>query len=149
MYYMTTLIKKPPISIPFISGDKTKVYTIHQGNTHIFSVQENGTAILSFRRKNDSIKFGKLLESHFCTTNQWPILNFEETFIYRVNKSSKLIYLDIKEWQEKDLKLFCIQNAFNILDIHNVDDNYKLYGKNIQWDVPLNFYIAMLNDKLI
>ncbi len=145
---MTTILKIPPRTV-HLKKNFNKKYTIHFDNSYIFTIQKNnGTSILSFRKYDDIIKFSKLLENYYELNEHWPMVNFEDTFVYKVNKSSKLRYLEVKEWKDTDLKYFCINYAFNMLDILTFDEN-TLKGNNVTWDVPLNCYIDMLNEKLL
>lgn len=147
---MSTIIKKniPPPFVKVGRGNNSKRYhTLHFDN-QVFTVQKNGTSILSFRNKGDALLFGKLLESHFELTHSWPMINFEDVLFFKNSKSNKLKFINTKEWQDVDLRDFCIEYYFNMLDIHNVEDEYKLVGNSIRWDAPMSIYIEMLNSRV-
>lgn len=131
------------------TGGNRKFHTLHF-NGRVFTIQKNGTSIVSFRDKSDAIRFGKLIESHFEITKKWPEINFEDTLLFRVTKnSSRLKYVNMKTWAEKDLVDFCVQNYFSMLDIHRFEHEYRLVGNSLFWEAPMNCYVNMLNNKLL
>ncbi len=144
----TTIIKNVPPFIRIGHGSRPKRYYTLHFDKQIFTVQKNGTSILSFRNKGDALRFGKLLESHFDLTHNWPTITFEDVLFFKNSKSNKLKYITMKDWQDDDLRDFCIEYYFSMLDIHNVEAEYKLVGKSIRWDVPMSIYIDMLNSRV-
>lgn len=142
---MTTIIK-PVIKTNF---ENSKLYTLHFRNS-VFTIQKNGTSVLSFRDKQDAVHFGKMLENHFDMTHEWPFVNFEETILYKTaSKTDRLKYLHMKNWKDDELRDFCIKNSFGMLDIFRFEDERRLVGNSFQWDVPMNFYIEPLNNRLL
>ena len=144
---MTTIsVSKPPLVIK--TEHNIRYHTLHCTKQFVFTVQKNGTSIVAFRNRKDATKFAKLLESHFDLTQTWPNINFEETLMFRSPENMRLKYLDISLWREQELQNFCVKNSFNLLDIHRIEDNFRLVGRSIKWEAPLNMYIEMLNEKL-
>lgn len=137
---------KPPGSVK--NGPQSRrFHTLHCGE-HIFTIQKNGTSVVAFRSKVDANRFGKLLESHFDLSLTWPNIDFEESIMFRKPKEQNLKYLYIKPWKEDDLRDFCIDNYMNMLDIFTIEDEYRLVGRSISWEAPMNFYVENLNKKL-
>ena len=91
----TIILPRVPRTIIRPGGDR-KYHTIHF-DRYIFTIQKNGTSVVAFRRERDVIRFSKMIESHFDLTHEWPIVNFEDTLLYRNTKSNKLKYINIKE----------------------------------------------------
>jgi hypothetical protein len=145
----SVVIKHPPS--PFVRigrGGRPKQYhTLHFDN-RVFTVQKEGTSVLSFRNKGDALRFGKLIESHFELTHCWPTIDFEDVLYFKNTKTNKLKFINTKEWKGDELRNFCIENYMNMLDIHNIENEYKLVGNSIRWDVPMSIYIDMLNSRL-
>ncbi len=141
---MTTVIKSPTVT-KMKSGTQ-RFHTIHLF-AQIFTIQKNGTSVLSFRNKSDAVHFGKILESHYELTNDWPVVNFEDAIFYDKNYPKRMKYLSTKQWYEDDIRDFCIENCFGMLDIITLENDYRLVGNAIHWDVPMNFYIDGLNKK--
>lgn len=125
-----------------------KFHTLHCSPQHIFTIQKNGTSVVAFRNKRDVNHFGKLLESHFELSMSWPHIDFEETLLFKKPKDHTLKYLYINTWREEDLRDFCIKNYLNMLDIFRLEDEYRLVGRSISWEAPMNFYVGQLNEKL-
>jgi hypothetical protein len=141
---MTTVVKSP--TKPQLKSGSKRFHTIHLFK-HIFTIQKNGTSVLSFRNKSDAVHFGKILESHYDLTNEWPVVSFEDTILYN-GSQKRMKYLNTKQWYEDDIRDFCIENCFGMLDIVAFENDYRLIGNAIQWDVPMNFYIEGLNKRL-
>ena len=123
-----------------------RFHTLHLVND-IFTIQNNGTSVVSFRNKYDAFHLGKMLESHFDMTHEWPIVNFEDSILYKQTKVSRLKYLRMKSWDEDKLREFCIKNNFSMLDIFSFQNDYRLVGRSIFWEVPPDYYVSMLNEK--
>jgi hypothetical protein len=145
-----SVIVKPP-STPFVNilrGTRSKNYhTLHFDN-RIFTVQKDGTSVLSFRNKGDALRFGKLVESHYELTYSWPTITFDDVLYFKNTKVNKLKYVKIQEWHGDQLRSFCIENYLNMLDINTVENEYRLVGNLIRWDAPMSIYIDMLNSRL-
>lgn len=141
---MTTVVKSP--TKPQLNTGSKRFHTIHLFK-HIFTIQKNGTSVISFRNKSDAVHFGKILESHYDLTNEWPVVSFEDTILYN-SSQKRMKYLYTKQWYEDDIRDFCIENCFGMLDIVSFENDYRLIGNAIQWDVPMNFYIEGLNKRL-
>jgi hypothetical protein len=144
---MTTT--NPVKNNPVVKLGANRIHTLHLNNKDIFTIQKNGTSVLSFRNKVDAIRFGKILESHYDLTKEWPVVEFEDTVLYRhSSKLNRLKYLSTKNWHEDDLRDFCIINCFGMLDIVKfADDDLRLIGHAIQWDTPMHFYVDSLTEK--
>lgn len=143
---MNTVIRRPVTKIN--TDESSKMHTLHFRNS-IFTIQKNGTSVLSFRNKQDAVHFGKMLENHFDMTQEWPFVDFEETVLYKTHqKQSNLKYLYTKKWQADELRDFCIRNSFGMLDIFKFEDDKRLVGNSFYWDVPMHMYIGTLNSRL-
>lgn len=136
---------RPPSSVKTVSSKR--FHTLHCGE-HVFTIQKNGTSVVAFRSKVDANRFGKLLESHFELSLTWPNINFEEAILFKKPKEQTLKYLYTKIWREDDLRDFCIENYMNMLDIFRIEDEYRLVGRCVSWEAPMDFYIDTLNKKL-
>ncbi len=124
-------------------------HTLHNHN-RVFTVQKNGPSIAAFRNKEDAIRFGKLLESHFDITHTWPVINFDDKVYLKAGRLPRLRYIDVNHWEdEEDLKMFCVTYGFSLLDIHRFENGHKLVGRAISWEVSPNFYIDVFNSRLV
>lgn len=146
---MPVVTSRPPPKDVRIGHGNKRYYTLHCVR-HVFTIQKDGTAVLAFRNKADATRFGKLLESHYEVSRTWPHVNFEESLFLKTPRDgdSKLKYLVVKSWKDDSLKSFCIEHYFSMLDILRIEGECRLVGKPIQWDVPMNMYIDMLNEKV-
>lgn len=130
------------------NGGNRKYHTIHF-NGHVFTIQKNGTAVLSFRKKEDANKFSKIIESHFDLTYSWPVIDFEQPVFYaQSSKTSRLKYVNVKMWNEDRLRDFCIINCFSMLDIHKFEDDNVLVGNSVFWEASPDFYANIFNERL-
>jgi hypothetical protein len=135
---------KPPITK--LHDGTGRFHTLHL-EKHVFTIQKHGTSVVAFRNKKDANQFGKLLESHYEISQVWPIINFEDTVFYKKPKDHVLKYLDINSWGEEDIRNFCVKNYMNMLDIFRLEDDYRLVGRSISWEAPMDFYIDRLNER--
>lgn len=144
---MLKTVPKVPVLTKTQHADKRKFHTLHLID-NVFTIQNNGTAIVSFRNKTDALHFGKMLESHFDMTHEWPIINFEDTILFRQSKVNRLKYLSMKSWEEEKLRQFCVKNYFSMLDIFKFENDFKLVGRSVFWEAESpNYYIELLNNK--
>lgn len=142
------IVTKPPGSVKARDlSNNRRFHTLHY-NEHIFTIQKNGTSVVAFRSKVDAHHFGKLLESHFELSRSWPAINFEDSILFRKPKEQTLKYLYMHTWKESELRDFCIDNYMNMLDIFRIEDDYRLIGRSVTWEAPMDFYIENLNRKL-
>lgn len=145
---MMTTTRIPVKNAPVVRYGQNKTHTLHL-STNIFTIQKNGTSVLSFRNKGDAVRFGKILESHYELTGDWPVIEFEDTVLYKYpSKVSRLKYVSTKNWNENDLRDFCIENCFGMLDITRFEDDRRLIGNAIRWEAPMHFYIDSLTRKI-
>ena len=139
-------VPKVPTIVKSLQHDKRKFHTLHLVD-NVFTIQNHGTAIVSFRNKSDALHLGKMLESHFDMTHEWPIINFEDSILYRQSKINRLKYLSLKSWDEEKLREFCISNNFSMLDIFNFESDFRLVGRSIFWETTPDYYISLLNNR--
>lgn len=146
---MLKTIPKVPALTKNQHSNKSKFHTLHLVD-NVFTIQNNGTAIVSFRNKSDALHLGKILESHFDMTHEWPTVNFEDSILFRQSKANRLKYLKLKSWDEEKIREFCIKNHFSMLDIFNFESDFRLVGRSIVWEADSpNYYIELLNNKLL
>ena len=138
----------PVKNVPAVRYGHNRTHTLHL-STNIFTVQKNGTSVLSFRNKADAVRFGKILESHYELSGDWPVIEFEDTILYKYpSRVNRLKYVSTKNWHENDLRDFCIKNCFGMLDITRFEDDRRLIGSAIHWEAPMNFYIDNLTKRI-
>lgn len=144
----TIVIPKLPGSIVKRVEGSRKFHTIHI-EERVFTIQKNGTSVVAFRRMNDIVRFSKMIESHYDLMREWPVINFEDTLMYKNTKTNKLKYVEIKDWDENILIAWCIRNTFSMLDIHIFEGDNRLVGRSIYWDaLDDEFYKKLLNQRL-
>jgi hypothetical protein len=100
------------------------------------------TNILSFKKESDAFEFGKLIEGHYALTREWPMINHHD--IWRYKNIETLKYLNLVEWDVDTLKMYCNLYIFDMLDIDYIEDEFRLRGSLIRWDIPLDFQIEYL-----
>lgn len=90
-----------------------------------------------------------MLETHFEMTHEWPIVNFEETVLYKhATKTTRFKYLYTKNWDDDDLRDFCIRNSLGMLEIFKFEEDMRLVGNSFVWEAPVEFYVEIFNDRL-
>lgn len=140
----TVIVPKVPVQNKRF-GENKKYYTLHF-DKQVFTVQKNGTSLVSFRKRDDAVRFGKMLETHFDMMHDWPTIDFEETILYKNTKSNRLKYINTRAWEEEQIRNFCVRNFFNMLDIHSFEDDNRLVGNLVSWEADPYFYSRLFDD---
>ena len=141
----TVIVPKVPLQHTRL-GENKRYYTLHF-DKRVFTVQKNGTSLVSFRKRDDAVRFGKMLETHFEMMHAWPTIDFEETILYKNTRSPRLKYINTRSWEkEEHIRNFCVRNFFNMLDIHKFEDDNRLVGNFVSWEADPYFYSRLFDD---
>jgi len=147
----STLIRPPSVikKMPRYGGGGGKLYTIHSTYKDIFTVQRNErTAVLAFRREDDAISFGKLLETSYEIEKKWPMFTLENDDLWFKYEERDLNHLTVINWESETLKTMCMTHDFGMIDIKKMSGMAKLSGVYYSWEADHNFWCMMLEEKL-
>lgn len=138
-----------------------KVYTIHDKQANPFTLQLNNpntnkdkSTVLAFNKFDDTVYSSKMLELNKRMFKEYPKINTNDNSLWVYNDENKhldLTDLSIKEWELDSLRIYSINNFFDILyidEIINEKTKYNFKGNLYRLDLTdIKFYINILNQK--
>jgi len=128
-------------------------WTIHNHPNHAFSVRMNEnsqTALVSFRKADDAILVGRMIEKHYIMQKEWPETE-GQIILPSVSKDAPLDFLFCKKWDFEELKIECTKNFLSMVTVDSLDTgrsglNFK--GKAFSFQAPVEFYMNRLKELL-
>jgi hypothetical protein len=133
-------------------GRERPLYTLHLNYTDIYTIQKSEkTAVIAFTKKADAHRFGTLLETTYENTKLWPIFSPEEDNWFKFEERENLKYLTTVNWDPSILKSMCISSDFSMIEVTKFESDegtHRLVGRQYTWDVDIDFYRQVLEDKL-
>jgi len=148
-HYNKMSLTLPPKTIirPKGFGGKPKnYYTLHTKPNDIFSIKIEEcekTTVVGFKNKSDAILIGKMIETHFIDTNEWPDTRNNGTLILPKSKIDFLNLVLIHKWDFEDLKITCTANIMDMVSVDGINDGengLKFTGHLYTFEAPLDFY---------
>jgi hypothetical protein len=112
--------------------------------------ENSQTALVSFRKADDAILVGRMIEKHYIMQKDWPQTE-GQIILPSVSKDAPLDFLFCRKWDFEELKIECTKNFLNIVTIDNIVNsrnglNFK--GKAFSFQAPVEFYMNRLEDLL-
>lgn len=142
----------PPIkprSQPKVRRGGKVYWTIHTHPNHAFTVRvkdNSQSAIVAFKKYDDSVLVGQMIEKHYLIRKEWP--ETDGTIILpTVSKLESLNFLFCRRWDFEDLKVTCTKNFMNMVSIDELDNTkngFQFNGKILSFEAPAEFYIQRL-----
>jgi hypothetical protein len=140
---MSSTLLKIPMN-PFKAGFGHQRYTIHKQD-QIYIIHPY---VLSFKRKRDAIKMGRIMEGYYNLVNTWPMITFDDPLVVRNNPRMDLKYLNLIEWDFEAVSTFCQLNSFGLMDIHSID-GFRFKGTKYHWDLPIELQVDFLKSRIL
>ena len=127
------------------SGGKFQ-WTIHNHPNHAFSIRMNEnsqTALVSFKRVEDAVLVGRMIEKHYIMQKEWPETE-GQLMLPSVSKDSPLEFLFCRRWDLEDLKIECTKNILDMVSVDGIinkkNGNFSLTGNVYKFEAPPDFY---------
>ena len=144
---MSLITRPPTISRPKGFGKKPNNYfTLHTKSNDIFSIKiqecEKTTAV-AFKNKSDALFIGKMIETHFLQTNEWPDTRDSDTLILPTSAINDMNFVVVYQWDFEDLKLTCTANILDMVSVDGIIDKNKEFrfsGNLYKFEAPVEFY---------
>lgn len=144
---MSLITRPPTISRPKGFGKKPNNYfTLHTKSNDIFSIKiqecEKTTAV-AFKNKSDALFIGKMIETHFLQTNEWPDTRDSDTLILPKSAINDMNFVVVYQWDFEDLKLTCTANILDMVSVDGIIDKNKEFrfsGNLYKFEAPVEFY---------
>lgn len=131
-------------------GNKRNYWTLHMGvnNVWVTRPKESKSAVVAFRRIDDAVLFGSMIETFFIYSQEWPDTGLLMLPSPRVKELSNIF---LQKWEFDDLKLNCTRNMLDMISVEKIAkarESYTFNGDHYIFDAPLDFYQNRFNELL-
>ena len=92
---------------------------------------------------SDAIFIGKMIETHFMETSEWPNTRNEGTLVLPQSKIGDMQLVIVHQWDFEDLKLTCTANIMDLVSVDGIIDNnmnFRFSGNLYKFEAPVEFY---------
>jgi hypothetical protein len=145
---MPSIIQHPTKIIrPKGFGKKPNNYfTLHSKSNDIFTIKIKEcekTTVVGFKHINDAIFIGKMIETYYMETNEWPDTRNEGTLILPKSKINDMQFVIVNQWEFEDLKLTCTANIMDLVSVDAIIDNnrdFRFSGNLYKFEADTDFY---------
>jgi hypothetical protein len=141
---MAIVIPPKIVNRPKGFGRKPNNYfTLHSKENDIFSIKIDEcekTTIVGFKNRSDAIFIGKMIETNFIQTNEWP--GSGKLFLPK-SQVDTMQYVYVHKWDFEDLKVTCTSNILDMVSVDGIidkDSAYSFSGHIYTFDAPMEFY---------
>ena len=121
-------------------------YTLHSKTNDIFSIKIDEcekTTVVGFKNKSDAIFIGKMIETNFVNTNEWPDTRNSGTLVLPKSRVDTMNFVFVHQWDFEDLKLTCTANIMDMVSVDGIidkDSSYRFSGQLFKFEADLDFY---------
>jgi hypothetical protein len=142
-------IIQPPTKIirPKGFGKKPNNYfTLHSKSNDIFTIKIKEcekTTVVGFKHMSDAIFIGKMIETYYMETNEWPDTRNEGTLILPKSKINDMQFVIVNQCEFEDLKLTCTANIMDLVSVDAIIDNnrdFRFSGNLYKFEADTDFY---------
>lgn len=148
---MSIVLAPPIVKVPTLRRDK-KYFTIQSSPNHVFTLnieKESRKSIVGFKKWDDALLIGKMIETYYIQENEWPDTNFDGQLILPKSRVDVLRHLYIEEWNFEDLKYECTKNILDLVSVErliNKKTGYTFNGDQYKFNTSIDFYINRFNE---
>ena len=99
---------------------------------------------MSFRKWDDALLIGKMIETHYIQQKEWPDTRQTGSLVLpnsRVGDVLKHVYM--QEWDYDELKVMCTQNTLDMITVDAIlkkKSSYSFAGNQLRFEAPTEFY---------
>ena len=135
----------PPVrpKLAFQTNQKShKYWTLHMGANNVWVTRptESKSAVVAFRRIDDAVLFGSMIETYFNHSQEWP---GTDLLILPSPRVKELGNIFLQKWEFDDLKLNCTSNMLDMIGVEKIikaRESYTFNGNHYIFDAPIEFY---------
>ena len=109
---------------------------------------DSKSAVVAFRRIDDAVLFGSMIETYFTHSQEWP---GTDLLILPAPRVKGLDNIFLQKWEFDDLKLNCTRNMLDMIGVEKISkarESYTFNGDHYIFDAPLDFYQNRFNELL-
>ena len=121
-------------------------FTLHSKENDIFSIKIDDcekTTIVGFKNRSDAIFIGKMIETNFIQTNEWPETRSSGKLFLPKAQIDTMQFLYVHKWDFEDLKVACTSNILDMVSVDGIidkDSAYSFSGHLFTFEAPIEFY---------
>jgi len=117
-------------------------WTLHMGANNVWATRpkDSKSAIVAFKRIDDAVLFGSMIETYFIYSQEWPDTDL---LLLPAPSIKELSNIFLQKWEFDDLKLNCTRNMLDMISVDKVNrgrETYTFNGDHYMFDAPLEFY---------
>jgi len=125
-----------------------RYFTLHSKPNDAFTLKMpdmKRTSIVSFRRWDDALHIGKMVETYFINNKEWPDTQSDSLFLPNSQLGDRdLEHIYIQIWEFEELKVECTKNMLDMISVEDIvsknGDTFSLAGNTFTFDAPDEFY---------
>jgi hypothetical protein len=131
-----------------LTNQKPRIYyTIHSHANDAFTLkldETTRTSVVSFRKWDDALLIGKMIETHYIQQKEWPDTRRVGSLVLpssRVGDVLKHVYM--QEWNYDELKVMCTENTLDMITVDAIlkkKSSYSFAGNQLRFEAPTEFY---------
>jgi hypothetical protein len=109
---------------------------------------DSQTAIVGFKKADDAIRVGQMIEKHYLIQKEWPETQ-GQLILPMVTEDPTLEFLFCRQWDFEDLKVTCTKNFLSIVaidDIGATKKGFSFNGKILSFEATVEFYMESLTE---
>ena len=121
-------------------------FTLHSKQNDIFSIKIEEcekTTVVAFRNGSDAVFIGKMIETSFMQTNEWPETRNSGTLVLPQSQIDTMNLVIVHQWDFEDLKVTCTANIMDMVSVDGIIDKestYRFSGNLYKFEAPIEFY---------
>jgi hypothetical protein len=136
-----------PRGVSLTNQKPKRYYTIHSNANDAFTLkidETTRTSVVSFRKWDDALLIGKMIETHYIQQKEWPDTRQTGSLILpnsRVGDVLKHVYM--QEWDYDELKVMCTENTLDMITVDAIlkkKSSYSFAGNQLRFEAPTEFY---------
>lgn len=137
---------RPPIRLASTDQTGQKYYTLHYNNNNAFTLklsEHDKTAIVGFRKIEDAVRVGNMVETYFIEKKEWPDMHGTQELVLPAGRLQGLAYVFIRDWDFDDLKFECTRNFIDFISVDKLTPKtttYALSGSLYKFEANPDFY---------
>jgi hypothetical protein len=124
-------------------------YTIHSHPNNVFTIkpgEQNNFSVVGFRRIDDALLVGKMLQAYQLRMKEFPSPEPDGTLtLVNAPENQNIVTLSIREWGGLDeLQFYCTRYILSMISVERINksksEKYTLDGALYTFDAPVEFY---------
>lgn len=136
----------PPIrprSVAKTGFGSRNYYTLHTGPNNIWACRpkESISSVVAFKKIEDAVLVGCMIETHFMHNKEWP--DFDSELTLPTSRVEELRNIFLRKWEFDNLKLICTQNMLDMISVDEINKRemaYTFTGSHYKFGAEIEFY---------